>query len=1021
MAEPAWPRALSLAERAALPGRASADPDWAARRLKRWQNAHELEETGGYAEMLRTLPGGQERLLELLGQTPGAGAEPAWWELVRRVLAQEPQPIPAPGNDWRHEFAMVTAPFMRDAAGRLAAKLKGTKHIAIKPVLTTFMSGLSGGLVALVSRTLILELNVLREQGLLPGESTAERFASFIGQMTSRAGLHTLLEEYPVLARMLAQKTESTLDATWELLRRWEEDREQLAGQLNGGQELGQLESVEFGLGDGHQGGRSVAVVGFSGGRKLVYKPRPLAVHAHLNELLSWLSAKMPGLELKTLAVADFGTHGWVEFAEQAECTTLAQVRDFYHRLGAQMALLYAVDGTDFHFENLIACADQPVLVDLEALFHQPPPGAEGSAMAEDPAMEILEASVMRIGLLPMLVTSQEGAIDLSGLGGDPGSTAPFASASWDGGGTDTMRVVRKHLEFAGGRNRPAVEGAAADLASFTGTLIGGFNAAYQAIAEHREELGELAQRFARVQVRIVLRATQTYATLLNEGTHPDLLRDGLNRDRHYSYLWAASAGDPSFCQVVPYELADLWAGDVPIFATEPGSRDLWTSQGERLPGFFHRSGLERVRAKLAGLGEADRERQVWIIEAALATRPGTLTQPRDETPEAPTVSLVEAATRIGDRLTELSIERDGRISWLGLEMATETTWRVGPLRWDLYSGAPGVALFLRYLATITGDQSYLDLARRALWPLPALFQNFEGVPAESLRNMAQLRGFAGLPGLAYALTHLGEPELADRAISLIGQLTEGDESHDILNGSAGTIGAMLAVHEHTGGAEPLRIAAACGEHLLANARPAGAGLTWPSMPGASQPLTGFSHGAAGIGWALIRLGRATGAGRFTDAGLAAFAYEHELYRPQWANWPDFRGGGLASEHMFAWCHGAPGIGLARVALGPELSDGFAVDLGRAVTGTLENGFGQNHSLCHGDLGSAELLSLAGHAEAALRAGARVASATQWRCGTPNHVPTPGLMTGLAGIGLGLLRLAEPRRVPSVLLLERPK
>jgi hypothetical protein len=35
-------------------------------------------------------------------------------------------------------------------------------------------------------------------------------------------------------------------------------------------------------------------------------------------------------------------------------------------------------------------------------------------------------------------------------------------------------------------------------------------------------------------------------------------------------------------------------------------------------------------------------------------------------------------------------------------------------------------------------------------------------------------------------------------------------------------------------------------------------------------------------------------------------------------------------------------------------------------------------------------------------------------------VETPGLMTGLAGIGYGLLRLAVPTRVPSVLVLEGP-
>ncbi len=44
----------------------------------------------------------------------------------------------------------------------------------------------------------------------------------------------------------------------------------------------------------------------------------------------------------------------------------------------------------------------------------------------------------------------------------------------------------------------------------------------------------------------------------------------------------------------------------------------------------------------------------------------------------------------------------------------------------------------------------------------------------------------------------------------------------------------------------------------------------------------------------------------------------------------------------------------------------------------------------------------------------------RWRCGTPLAVETPGLLSGLAGIGYELLRLAEPELVPSVLALEPP-
>lgn len=102
-----------------------------------------------------------------------------------------------------------------------------------------------------------------------------------------------------------------------------------------------------------------------------------------------------------------------------------------------------------------------------------------------------------------------------------------------------------------------------------------------------------------------------------------------------------------------------------------------------------------------------------------------------------------------------------------------------------------------------------------------------------------------------------------------------------------------------------------------------------------------------------------------------------------------------------------------------------------AVRATLAEGFGFNHSLCHGDLGNLELVREAGRvledealeAEAKRIAGRVLAQIEQEgpRCGASIHTEIPGLLTGLAGIGYGLLRAARPDQVPSVLLLETPE
>lgn len=96
---------------------------------------------------------------------------------------------------------------------------------------------------------------------------------------------------------------------------------------------------------------------------------------------------------------------------------------------------------------------------------------------------------------------------------------------------------------------------------------------------------------------------------------------------------------------------------------------------------------------------------------------------------------------------------------------------------------------------------------------------------------------------------------------------------------------------------------------------------------------------------------------------------------------------------------------------------------------TIKRGFGINHSLCHGDLGNLELFLTAQQKlgqdwqELINRVSGNVVVAIErknWGCGTPFSIESSGFMAGLAGIGYGLLRVYDPERVPSVLMLELP-
>jgi len=87
--------------------------------------------------------------------------------------------------------------------------------------------------------------------------------------------------------------------------------------------------------------------------------------------------------------------------------------------------------------------------------------------------------------------------------------------------------------------------------------------------------------------------------------------------------------------------------------------------------------------------------------------------------------------------------------------------------------------------------------------------------------------------------------------------------------------------------------------------------------------------------------------------------------------------------------------------------------------------------LCHGDLGNLELPLEAARSfpESPWRnsldeilAGIFHSIETDgWLCANPMRIESPGLMTGIAGIGYALLRHAAPGKVPSVLMLDAPR
>ena len=902
-------------------------------------------------------------------------------------------------------------------------------------------------------RVLVLELHVARLEERLEGETAEARFQHYCGLLGRREEWDKLLAEYQVMARSIATVTEQLVAAAIELLARLTEDAPSIRGLLCSDARPLTLIDARAGMSDLHRGGRSVWILSFSGEdgqeARLVYKPRSSAVDGCFQRLLQWVDERSALPPLRAPRLIERESHGWVEFIEHAPCRTREEVARFYARQGALLALLHMLRAIDIHQENVIASGEHPVIVDLEAVLHR-----ENEAREDDTAASLaarkLAASVVRIGLLPhkLFGADGDGGMNVGGLGEAGPQQTPFPVPAWDGVETDEMQWVRKITTIAEAQSLPHLGGEAIPVTAHAADLVAGFESMYRFLLARREELlspgGPLAP-FAAVETRHLLRATLSYARILHDAAHPDHQRDPAGLEAMLDVLRWIDGDVTAIDRFIEAEKEDLRTGDIPLFTARPDSRDLWDSRGRRIPAYFALEAMTDTRARLAAFSDEDLAWQTWLIRASLEglrphSRAGAAALPpargrgEGSPPDAgqsrgSTVEVLVAEARlIGERLLATAIVGPRDVTWLSLGGSDTTRHSLSPVGSSLYEGTAGIALFLAYLGHLTGEARFSGLARRIADSI-----------ADSLRRQrdrlpTRLGGFMGEAGELYMLACLSrlsrDPALLEGAcLDLRGfsRLWPGDRQNDIIDGSAGTILALLAVHE-IGRLPGALDEAVRGAEALCDRAGGDIESLWPRE---EPPLLGFSHGTAGIACALFALlgamrthGHDAPVRRIRALAERALAYERRHFDPAQRNWPILHRPG--SPARVAWCHGAPGVALGRTLALPFLDDAeVRREIEVAVDTTLTLGMGAEPTLCHGDLGNLMVVARAAAALGRPDWSALVAHHTsrilanlqreRTASGSPMREAVPNLLGGLAGVGHGLLYQAYPDVVPLVL------
>lgn len=1045
---------------------------------KRWRRAVGQGDDRAYRRRLKWAGLCSADIPQIARDAPTSGATlPLWAQTMLEVMteakaareriAKYPSPVP---------FAMLYQPMVAVARRRLLRRLELDSTDALVSGPSSWMSTeayqqlemqLSRRLLSRTGRALLEDFDrsvgfgaaLIRrvERAAEPGaEEGNTRYAAWVdGHL--RGGLTQIFTTYPLVGRHIAVLVDQWVDTTTEFLGRLSRDRAAIAAIIGGCPSLGRIEGLSVGLSDPHDNGRTVSIVRFENGARIVYKPHDLELEAAHSAFAEWCNARSD-LDLRAPRVVTKEGYGWVEHVEHRHCSDRSAGALFYRRVGARLCIAYLLGGTDYHSENLISTGADLVPIDNETILYPEP-----VAMSEQWHAPTFD-SVLSTGMLPVWSGSADGsAQDVSGISG--GTVTPAVQMTWTGVGTDAIDLIEitpqsyQHdngLHLADGRRLAPVD--------YLEAIDDGFHECYRIVLDEREEVlgsnGPLS-KFAGHLSRFVFRPTRIYDKLLGLSAAPGLLRSGLAWSLEFeqlAYAYCLASERPSTWPVFLEELAALHRFDVPRFVAKTDERTLQLADGSSVYG-LRRSGLTRTRTRIEAMSGSDLRRQSEVVRAAFLSQNvggAELAQATvitsaagdnsaEEADKMPALTADEAlveARALGDLLETLAIHSDEQVGWLGLHLdKQQERFSIAPIGSGLFDGCGGVLVFLATLDAVEGRQRYRELIARGAATIsePVRLHGDSRVVAND-ELPRQLGGSDGLGSLIYCLVRLaelsGDSRLLDHAETAARAIRprdiEADDCFDILAGCAGALLGLLSLHERRPSRWVAARARACGQHLLHHrVRYRGSPRAW--QPGfADRPLTGFSHGAAGISYALLRLFELTGEVEFRDAAREGQAFERSVFCGSTGNWPDLRPGRGEGHFRQAWCVGGPGVALARLG-------GLAIDDTPEARAEIEAGLRVTRNatmldvdhVCCGNFGRISVLLEAaaslGDAGAAVAAASRARWALtraaergsfqlQWYVRAGNSFRNPGFFQGLAGIGYQLLRIARPDAVRSVLL-----
>ncbi len=744
-------------------------------------------------------------------------------------------------------FRELLLPFIEYAVGTLQ------KTIDIPPVVTTealktHLHFLLKKLSRLSSGCFYVYFDAYRKsqrKNINVAPSGNKLYQKFIQRLFS-GDIILFFEEYSALARLLTITTEHWIKSATLLYARLSKDASVIHEEFFDNRSPGPLVEIKAGLTAVHTDEGEVCALRFASGKTLIYKPRSAATDVALQHILKWCSKHEKLMPMQAVSVVDKQTYSWHAYIPGASCSNEEEVGGYYQRIGQLAALLQILGSTDYHFDNIRADGQHPVLIDNETLFSPFVRVDEDFTITGDPHLD--EGVVHSLARSLFLIDSRQllypGTSSIAGVFND----------------TDRHRVVRYlHMntdamfEKISYRSRTGMSIARlhhrkVNPHTYVSRILSGYQNFLRSTQHNMNGFTTVVSTATdnfNLDVRLLIRPTASYEEIMGRSLRPQYLRDGVSRSFLFEelasfYLKSNAATEVS--SLLWTEISMLEQYQVPWFHLNSGNRSYTGAQlRQQEKSVIRLSAKEVFEENLRLLGTSFIRKHIALIE-------------HYHKPPFKAQQKLKSDRMLSDIL---STAHNLRLCYSELypwEATMESAQRGEPevlKRYTLGDGFCGPILLFAALRNITGDNAFVSVTRQMMNPLIQYLQNCE---TNTRQQEIGYGAMEGLGSIIYALSVVSEflqdskyRRLAQRLVSIasIDDILK-TRDHSLSHGIAGYLVGLIKLDQLPDKKSHQNLSTLIQQ--LTRTLQDGLTLQNPEVQDA-----GYMHGASGILFALCK------------------------------------------------------------------------------------------------------------------------------------------------------------------------